>query len=177
MQYGTRLNFKFNGAKLHDLRTKKGYSQSQLASLLNSGNPDLKVSANTVGKWENGYHNPSFEAMRELSYRFGIKDDYYWKSDNVFKKIEVAETKPIVLDENLKYLESLWVELDDRLKKLEDQIANYTEQVEALNLLVEKYYKECSNSYRYKDNVEDLSKFASNFIIEMVTSLEERNLL
>ena len=217
MQYGKRLTFKFSGVKLHDLRVQRGLSQSQLAKLINSANPDLKVSTGRVGKWEQGRANPTFEAMRELSYMFGVKDDY-WKSDSEFKPASKKEEpvyhlkKKFALASDIEELETLCITLDDRLKCLERTIKDYEEKAKELEFIIGEYKQQYSRkinetmdeigalrkstddmigstTFRMEGlefrlnslesshrDIDDLSKFAASFTIDMVNKIQKEGL-
>ena len=202
-----RLKFNFNGAKLRDLRTQRGLSRSALAKLLNSDS-DLHVSDKSIGAWETGKSNPSFEAMREISYRFGIKDDNYWKSDgddkkSVKKKKESKkDDKPIGLyvgiKSDIKGLEEISAELDEKINKLEKLVKAYEDNARHLEHVVGKYKRDMDDGfYRLgeKDvelqehietvekilesknsNPEDYADFAASFMVNIVNSVAKGKL-
>lgn len=178
-QYGTRLKFKFNGAKLKDLRTQKGLSRSDLAKILNSANSDWKISADRVYKWEKGIIRPTFEVMRELSYFFGVTDDY-WKSDDTKKKempLKKDEKKktpgPAVTLVNMKKsiedLEELSIELDEKIRILNEKTDRYEREVERF----QKYFDDIATEVESlrDDNDDRLSNFTANFIVSIIKKI------
>lgn len=56
---------KWVGFKIREIRKNKGYSQNDLANLLN-------VKTNTVSRWENGLYEPGLEHLANLSKLFSI---------------------------------------------------------------------------------------------------------
>jgi transcriptional regulator with XRE-family HTH domain len=62
------------GEKLKAERTRKGWSQEELAE-------KLFVSRQSVSKWENGQNYPSIEMIIKLSELFGVTVDELLKSD------------------------------------------------------------------------------------------------
>ena len=57
------------GVFIKELRIKEGYSQKELASLLN-------VAQNTVSQYENGIREPDNETLVKLSEIFNVSTDY-----------------------------------------------------------------------------------------------------
>ena len=88
---------------LRNLRTKKGLSQNQLASL-------MFVNNTTISKWENGIHLPDVAMItrlaRVLEVDVGTLFSTASKSDESPKIIMVEDNKPI-LNYNLKILEEV----------------------------------------------------------------------
>ena len=84
----TRIDYEFAGGKLKDLREQKELSRTQLAKILN-------VDKSLIGKWENKKCKPSFENTRELSYFFGVDDDYW--------KLYEKKTDSITTDKSIEY--------------------------------------------------------------------------
>lgn len=58
------------GAKIADLRKKKGYTQADLGNLLN-------VSAQAVSKWERGEAFPDFDTFSRIAKLFGVSISYF----------------------------------------------------------------------------------------------------
>lgn len=63
------------GEKLKALRREKGYSQEELADLLN-------VSRQAVSKWESDRGLPEIDNILQISNMFGVTLDYLLKSEN-----------------------------------------------------------------------------------------------
>ena len=68
--------------QLKTLRENKGLSQSQLAS-------DFGISQGTVGNWESGTREPSFETISKLANYFDVSVDYLLGRDD-----DYSETSP-----------------------------------------------------------------------------------
>ena len=119
---GKALGFKFNGAKLHDLRKTRGLNQRQLAK-------QMGVDNTLIGKWERGVANPSFENMRELSYLFGIKDDNYWKSDRVATATCAINVE---MEEPERSVKELIMSMMDEIGNLKKRVAVLEEQTDML---------------------------------------------
>ena len=62
------------GEKLKGLRKEKGYSQEELAGL-------LEVSRQAVSKWESDRGIPEIDKLLQISNMFGVTLDYLLKSE------------------------------------------------------------------------------------------------
>lgn len=63
------FDLKAFGQRLKDLRQVEGLTQEQLADI-------ISVSANYMGKLENGSHSPSLDTLIQLSSRFHVTLDF-----------------------------------------------------------------------------------------------------
>lgn len=77
------------GNKILELRKKRGYSQEELAEILN-------VSRQTISKWETNQSNPELDKAIELSNLFQISLD-----DLTNNKIEILAANKTFKDEHL----------------------------------------------------------------------------
>ena len=69
------INMKIFGERLKELRLEKGYTQNQIAKILN-------VSGNTIYAWENDKQEPSMHTLLNLREIFNVSLDYlFGKSD------------------------------------------------------------------------------------------------
>lgn len=113
----TRIDYVFAAGKLKDLREQKGFSRADLAKVLG-------VDKTLIAKWETKKCRPSFENARELSYFFGVDDDYWKLSD---------ESK--IFDEEIVYdghkPEDLILSLNE-FKDLKNRIVFLEEKIETL---------------------------------------------
>ncbi|MBR2181532.1 MAG: helix-turn-helix transcriptional regulator, partial [Oscillospiraceae bacterium] len=76
--------------QLKKLRENKGISQSQLAS-------DLGISQGTVGNWESGIREPSFETISKLAKYFNVSVDYLLgRSDELTSSSSNAKKIPVL---------------------------------------------------------------------------------
>lgn len=138
MASGKRLGFKFNGAKLHDCRTSINLSQAALAK-------QLGVNSTLISKWERGLANPTFANMRELSYRFGVKDDEYWKSTENSQVVDVEEIDICSEPEEQK---------EEDVSALEDVVLDLIDQIHALEERVDKLLRHDEELKRRFDSME-----------------------
>lgn len=76
------------GEKLKNERTKKGWSQEQLAE-------QLFVSRQSVSKWENGQNYPSIEVIIKISDLFGLTIDELLRSDEELTKKVIKDSKQL----------------------------------------------------------------------------------
>lgn len=76
------------GEKLKTERTKKGWSQEELAE-------KLFVSRQSVSKWENGQNYPSIEIIIKISDLFGVTIDELLRSDEELTKKVIKESKQL----------------------------------------------------------------------------------
>lgn len=113
----TRINYVFAAGKLKDLREQKGFSRADLAKVLG-------VDKSIIAKWETKKCRPSFENARELSYFFGVDDDY-WKLSDESKIFD----KGIVYDGHKP--EDLILSLNE-IKDLKNRIVFLEEKIETL---------------------------------------------
>lgn len=63
------------GNRIHDLRTQKHLTQTELSKILH-------VSQQTITKWENGKAEPSSSALSKLSEYFNVSADYLLGKSN-----------------------------------------------------------------------------------------------
>lgn len=70
--------------RLKWLREEKEENQQDLADL-------LKVSQSTIGKWENGNHEPNFEMLIKLADHYDVSIDYLVGYTNIRKKHYVID--------------------------------------------------------------------------------------
>ena len=77
------------GEKLYDLRKKQGLSQEQLAEA-------LKVSRQSISKWEGNVTYPESDKLIALSDYFGVSLDYLMKADWTDEKGLPGEDTPKV---------------------------------------------------------------------------------
>lgn len=122
----TRINYVFAAGKLKDLREQKGFSRADLAKVLG-------VDKTLIAKWETKKCRPSFENARELSYFFGVDDDYWKLSDNpkFFDKETVYNGhKPEDLILSLTVTE--FKDLKNRIVFLEEKIETLTKHDDEL---------------------------------------------
>lgn len=113
----TRIDYVFAAGKLKDLREQKGFSRADLAKVLG-------VDKTLIAKWETKKCRPSFENARELSYFFGVDDDY-WKLSDESKIFD----KGIVYDGHKP--EDLILSLNE-IKDLKNRIVFLEEKIETL---------------------------------------------
>lgn len=113
----TRIDYVFAAGKLKDLREQKGFSRADLAKVLG-------VDKTLIAKWETKKCRPSFENARELSYFFGVDDDY-WKLSDESKIFD----KGIVYDGHKP--EDLILSLNE-FKDLKNRIVFLEEKIETL---------------------------------------------
>ncbi|MDE7401170.1 MAG: helix-turn-helix domain-containing protein [Clostridia bacterium] len=71
------------GEKLKELRKRKNVSQEQLAF-------DLKVSRQTVYKWEANGMQPNMESIATLCRYFGVKSEYFFDEDELTEEVAAA---------------------------------------------------------------------------------------
>lgn len=76
------------GEKLKTERTKKGWSQEELAA-------KLFVSRQSVSKWENGQNYPSIEVIIKVSDLFGVSIDDLLRSDEELTKKVIKDSKQL----------------------------------------------------------------------------------
>lgn len=76
------------GEKLKAERTKKGWSQEELAE-------KLFVSRQSVSKWENGQNYPSIEILIKASDLLGVTIDELLRSDEELKKNVIRESRQL----------------------------------------------------------------------------------
>lgn len=123
----TRIDFVFAAGKLKDLREKKGLSVAQLAKAIG-------VDRSLVTKWESKMCSPSFEKVRELSYFFGVNDDYWKLSEK--PKIKTNNITEIIFGKNESsendYVYKAYSFEDDIISKLEKRIVFLEEKIETL---------------------------------------------
>ena len=67
-------------SKLIKLRRQKGFTQEQMAKLLN-------IERSCYSNYENGYRNPSFENVLKLKKILGVTDDKFFLRDNDTKSV------------------------------------------------------------------------------------------
>ena len=72
--------------KIYNLRKEKGWSQETLAE-------QIKVSRQSISKWESGQALPEIEKIIELSTIFQVTTDYLLLEENTTKsqRIELTE--------------------------------------------------------------------------------------
>ena len=120
----TRIDYVFAAGKLKDLREQKGFSRADLAKVLG-------VDKTLIAKWETKKCRPSFENARELSYFFGVDDDY-WKLSDESKIFD----KGIVYDghkpEDLILSLSEFNDLNNHIVFLEEKIETLTKHDDEL---------------------------------------------
>lgn len=83
--------------RLLKLRKEKGYSQEELANLLN-------VSRQTISKWETGESNPDFDKIEPLCNLYGISADELIRgitAETLKETKEINEVKTEDLDEEI----------------------------------------------------------------------------
>ncbi|MBB6671879.1 helix-turn-helix domain-containing protein [Cohnella nanjingensis] len=76
------------GEKLKTERSKKGWSQEELAA-------KLFVTRQSVSKWENGQNYPSIEILIKVSDLFGLTIDELLRSDEELTKNVIKESKQL----------------------------------------------------------------------------------
>jgi transcriptional regulator with XRE-family HTH domain len=76
------------GEKLKSERTKKGWSQEELAE-------KLFVSRQSISKWENGQNYPSIEIIIKISDLFGLTIDELLRSDEELTKTVIKESRQL----------------------------------------------------------------------------------
>lgn len=79
--------------KIKKLRLAQGYSQQELADLLN-------ISHGTVGHWENGRREPSNQALMQLSHIFNVSIDYLLDKEELSE--EELRSRMIVMNDLVK---------------------------------------------------------------------------
>ena len=129
----TRINFEFAGGKLKEARERKGLSRAQLAKI-------LKVDKTSIANWENKKSNPSFENLREMSYFFGVDDNYWKLSDKpkvIHKEMEYDGHKP----EDLILSLNEFKDLKNRIVFLEEKIETLTRHDDILIKRVDELEK------------------------------------
>jgi len=83
------------GEKLKHERTKKGWSQEELAE-------KLHVSRQSVSKWENGQNYPNIELIIKISDLFGVTIDEMLRSDEELTMKVIKDSKQLAYP-RLKY--------------------------------------------------------------------------
>ena len=130
----TRIDYVFAAGKLKDLREQKGFSRADLAKVLG-------VDKTLIAKWETKKCRPSFENARELSYFFGVDDDY-WKLSDESKIFD----KGIVYDghkpEDLILSLNEFKDLKNRIVFLEEKIETLAKHDDELKLKLDHLEKE-----------------------------------
>jgi transcriptional regulator with XRE-family HTH domain len=76
------------GEKLKNERTKRGWSQEELAE-------KLFVSRQSVSKWENGQNYPSIEIIIKISDLFGLTIDELLRSDEELTKKVIKDSRQL----------------------------------------------------------------------------------
>ena len=71
------------GEKIKELRKRKNVSQEQLAF-------DLKVSRQTVYKWEANGMQPNMESIATLCRYFGVKSEYFFDEGELTEEVAAA---------------------------------------------------------------------------------------
>jgi len=89
------------GEKLKAERTKKGWTQDELAE-------KLFVSRQSVSKWENGVNYPNIEIIIKLSDLFGITIDELLRSDEQLTKQVIQDSKQLAYP-RLKFLFDVFI--------------------------------------------------------------------
>jgi len=69
------------GEILRELRTKKGFSQKQLAEMLN-------VAQNTISQYENGTREPDAATLIKLANFFSVSTDYLLGRNDIIDDIQ-----------------------------------------------------------------------------------------
>ncbi len=76
------------GKTIKELRQKKGITQEEFSEA-------LRVSVQTVSRWENGVNAPDLSMLPQLAVYFGVTADYLLgleRSDTMVKLIKTVET-------------------------------------------------------------------------------------
>lgn len=83
--------------RLKELRTEKGYTQRELATL-------LSLSPNSICEWEKGRCQPSIECLKKLSALLECSIDYLLGQSDDFGNISIQENAPALTTEEQQLL-------------------------------------------------------------------------
>lgn len=78
----------FIGENLTNLRLLFGYSQGQLASL-------VELPERDIWQFENGYKTPQFNEVNKLKSLFHVKSTYFYRPDLISNKKQVVDVSHI----------------------------------------------------------------------------------
>ena len=74
------------GDRLKQLREEKGYSQQELAEMIN-------VSRSSVGMFERGTREPNFETLEAIADVFNVDLDYIFGRTNTKRRVPITDNK------------------------------------------------------------------------------------
>lgn len=129
--------------RLKELRVRNGLSQEQLAVTMG-------VTPSTVGKWERGEREPTFEMLTKLANYFGVSLDFLFgrtifenkevpdkvhKIILLLKEVEDKHNEPLFIEKMGEDILKLWADLGD--DKRYDVLAIYNDIFTNLNILQE----------------------------------------
>ncbi len=82
------------GRTIKDLRQKRGITQEEFSEA-------LRVSVQTISRWENGINSPDLSILPQLAVYFRVTADYLLgleRNDTMAKLIKTTETFELSLD-------------------------------------------------------------------------------
>lgn len=123
------IDFIFDNNKLKDLRTRRNWTQAQLADMLG-------LSSSTIGNWETSVYEPSLSALRELCAIFGVREEYFKKGDKNVKKKDVVKKDEEMSDDVLKNIFVMFKAMDNRFDAMDELINKLQERVDGINTIV-----------------------------------------
>lgn len=123
-----RIDFIFDNNKLKELRTRRNWSQAQLADMLG-------LSSSTIGNWETSVYEPSLSALRELCAIFGVREEYFKKGDKNTKKNDVVEKEGVKVNEN-NWDDDVLKPIDNRFDAMYELINKLQERVDGINVIL-----------------------------------------